>query len=601
MALLLNAQSVTKSFGATALFREVSFTVNEGDRIGLIGPNGSGKTTLLKMLAGEIDADSGQITPRKRLRMAYVEQDSQFPSALTLRAVLEAALRRARVPEPDWEQRLRATLGLAGFTDFQAEAAALSGGWKKRLAIAEALVQGPDLLLLDEPTNHLDLAGIEWLETLLASAPFAVVLISHDRYFLENTTTQVAELDRAYPGGMFRTGGNYSRFLEAKEEFLHAQARHQDALENRVRIEKEWLRRGPKARATKAKARIDNANRLIAELADVNTRTRTATAGFDFTASGRQTKRLVELENLSYSIEGRPLFQDLGFNLVAGMRVGLVGPNGSGKTTLMRLLTGELEPASGTVQRATNLRITYFEQDRQLDENQTLRRALAPHGDSIVYQDRVIHVASWAARFLFTGEQLNQPVSRLSGGERARVLIAQLMLQPADLLLLDEPTNDLDIPTLEILEETLLEYPGALVLVTHDRYMLDRVANIVIGLDGEGNAATFADYPQWEAWLQDREQLKKPARATEAKPEPTPQTSAKKKLSYLEAREWTTIEERIAEAEKALSHARAALQDSAVATDAGRLQTALAEAEAAQQTVDTLVNRWVELEAKHAR
>src|SRR6185437_12476202 len=288
------------------------------------------------------------------------EQDSQFPSDITIRAVLEAALRRASVPEPDWEQRLRTTLGVAGFTDFEAEAAALSGGWKKRLAVGEALVQHPDLLLLDEPTNHLDLAGIEWLETLLASAPFAVVLISHDRYFLENTTTQVAELDRAYPGGMFRTSGNYSQFLEAKEEFLRAQARHQDALENRVRIEKEWLRRGPKARATKAKARIDNANRLIAELADVNTRTRTATADFDFAASGRQTKRLVELDDLTYSIENRPLFQNLSFHLAAGMRVGLVGPNGSGKTTLMRLLTGELEPTSGTVKRATNLRITYF-------------------------------------------------------------------------------------------------------------------------------------------------------------------------------------------------------------------------------------------------
>lgn len=600
MALLLNAQSVTKSFGATTLFREVSFTVNEGDRIGLIGPNGSGKSTLLKMLAGEIEADSGEITPRKNLRMAYVEQDSQFPADTTVRAIIETALRRARVPEPDWEQRLRTTLGIAGFTDFDSEAAALSGGWKKRLAIAEALVQHPDLLLLDEPTNHLDLAGIEWLENLLASESFAAVLISHDRYFLENTATQMAELNRAYPNGMLRAGGNYSQFLEAKEEFLHAQARHQEALENRVRVEKEWLRRGPKARATKAKARIDNANRLIAELADVNARTRTATADFDFTASGRQTKRLVELEDLSYSIEARPLFRDLNFHLTAGMRVGLVGPNGSGKTTLMRLLTGELEPTSGTIKRATNLRITYFEQDRQLDESQTLRRALAPHGDSIIYQDRVIHVASWAARFLFTGEQLNQPVSRLSGGERARVLIAQLMLQPADLLLLDEPTNDLDIPTLEILEETLLEYPGALVLVTHDRYMLDRIANIVVGLDGEANAATFADYQQWEAWMEAQEQSKKSV--PESKPTTTaPPHPSKKKLSYLEAREWATLEDRIAEAEDALAKARATLEAPSVATDAARLQVALSEAGAAQQTVDELFTRWAELEEKQAQ
>ena len=599
MALLLNAQSVSKSFGATTLFRDISFTIDEGDRIGLIGPNGSGKSTLLKMLAGEVDPDSGEVTPRKNLRMAYVEQDSQFPAGVTARNIIEAALRHTRVPEAEWEQRLRAILGNAGFTDFDGEAATLSGGWKKRLAIAEALVQHPDLLLLDEPTNHLDLSGIEWLEDLLASESFAAVIISHDRYFLENTTTQMAELNRAYPNGILRSDGNYSQFLETKEDFLHAQARHQEALENRVRVEKEWLRRAPKARTTKSKARIDNANRLISQLADLNTRTRSVTADIDFTSSGRQTKRLVELEDVGYSVAERPLFRNLNFNLTAGMRVGLVGPNGSGKTTLMRVLTGELEPTDGNIKRATQLRTTYFEQNRQLDENQTLRRALAPDSDAVVYQDRIIHVASWAARFLFTGEQLNQPVSKLSGGERARVLIAQLMLQPADLLLLDEPTNDLDIPTLEILEETLLEYRGALVLVTHDRYMLDRIANVVVGLDGEGNAGVFADYAQWEAWLEARAKEREPKKS-EPVIAPALQSPTKKKLSYLEAREWATLEDRIAEAEDFLAKARALLEDPTVATDAARLQAALAEVESAQQTVDALVTRWVELEAKQA-
>lgn len=599
MALLLIAQSVAKSFGANALFRDISFTVNEGDRIGLIGPNGSGKSTLLRMLAGEIGADSGQVTPRKNLRVAYVAQDSQFPAGATARGVIQDALQNARITESEWEQRLRTTLGIAGFDDFEGAAASFSGGWKKRLAIAEALVQHPDLLLLDEPTNHLDLSGIEWLEDLIASESFASVIISHDRYFLENTATQMAELSRVYPNGMLRSSGNYGQFLEAKEEFLHSQSRHQEALENRVRIEKEWLRRGSKARATKAKARIDNANRLIAEFADISARTRTVDADLDFTASGRQTKRLVELEALSYSSEGKPLFQNLDFNLTDGMRVGLVGPNGSGKTTLMRLLTGELEPTSGKIKRANQLRTTYFEQNRQLDGNRTLRRALAPDSDAIVYQDRVIHVASWAARFLFSGEQLNQPVSRLSGGERARVLIAQLMLQPSDLLLLDEPTNDLDIPTLEILEETLLEYPGSLVLVTHDRYMLDRIANIVVGLDGNGNSAVFADYAQWEAWLEEREQSRKAALAPKHPiAMATPAPPEKKRLSYLEAREWATLEKRITEAENALNKARAVLEDPAIATDATRLQTAITEVEISQQTVDTLFSRWADLESK---
>jgi ATP-binding cassette subfamily F protein uup len=599
LALQLNAQSVTKTFGATTLFRDVSFTVNDGDRIGLIGPNGSGKSTLLKMLSGEIDPDAGEITPRKNLRMAYVEQDSVFPEDATVRSIVEAALKRTRVPEGEWESRLRTTLGMTGINDFATVAATFSGGWRKRLAIAEALVQNPDLLLLDEPTNHLDVAGIEWLEELLANASFASVVISHDRYFLENVATQMAELNRAYPSGMLRTKGNYSEFLEVKEQFLHAQARHQDALENRVRVEKEWLRRGPKARTTKSKARIDNANKLIGELTDLNTRSRTASAGLDFTATGRQTKRLIELEDLSFSLDNKILFDHLKFHLTAGMRVGLVGPNGSGKTTLLRLLTGEVESTSGTIKRANQLRVTYFEQNRQLDGDQTLRRALAPDSDSIVYQDRVIHVASWAARFLFTGEQLNQPVSRLSGGERARVLIAQLMLQPADVLLLDEPTNDLDIPTLEILEETLLEYPGSLVLVTHDRYMLDRIANIVVGLDGEGNAASFADYAQWEIWLAEQEQAKKQTRT----PEPAASASistSKRKLSYLEAREFATIEDRVTEAEELLSRAHAGLEDPAVATDAPRLQAALAEHEKAQEAVDALYSRWSELVAKQA-
>ena len=573
--------------------------MSEGDRIGLIGPNGSGKSTLLKMLAGEVEPDSGEITTRRNLRIAYVEQESRFKPGATVRQIVEDALLRAQIPSADWEARLRSTLGSAGFIQFETVAATFSGGWGKRLAIAEALVQQPDLLLLDEPTNHLDLAGIAWLEDVLGREAFATVIISHDRYFLENIATQMTELSPAYPGGMLRSTGNYSEFLAIKEAFLHAQARQQEALENRVRVEREWLRRGPKARATKAKARIDNAHRLISELADLDTRSRTFTASIDFTSTGRQTRRLVELDAVGYAVEGRPLFDRLSFHLTAGMRVGLLGPNGSGKTTLLRILAGEIEPASGSLRRANQLRISYFEQNRQIDGSQTLRRALAPHSDSVVYQDRVIHVASWAARFLFTGEQLNQPVSRLSGGERARLLIAQLMLQPADLLLLDEPTNDLDIPTLEILEEALLEYPGSLVLVTHDRYMLDRIANIIIGLDGEGNATSFADYSQWEAWMAEKEQARRlPQKAAPAPPPAAP--AARKKLSYLEAREWAGIEERIAEAEARLAAARARVEDPAVATDSAQLLAALAEQEKAQHAVDGLFERWAELEAKQS-
>ena len=518
---IINAQGISKSFGSTLLFQNVSFTVSEGDRIGLIGPNGSGKSTLLRILSGDESLDSGEIAVRKRVRLTSVLQESKFASDATVRSVVEKALDRAAVSVTERGTRFAETLGRAGFDQLETSAASLSGGWQKRLAIVEALVQSPDILLLDEPTNHLDLAGIEWLEALLQDAAFACVVVSHDRYFLENVATEMAELNRTYPDGLLRVRGNYSTFLEKKEEFLHSQAKRQEALENLVHNEIAWLRRGAKARTRKSKARIDKASDLMNELADLNLRTRTATADIDFAATDRKTKQLIELRDVAYEIDDRTLFTGLNFVITAGMRVGLVGPNGSGKTTLLRLLRGELTPGAGEVRRADWLRIVYFDQTRQLDPDVTLRRALAPDSDSVIYQDRVTHVASWAARFLFTGEQLNQPIGRLSGGERARVLIAQLMLQPADVLLLDEPTNDLDIPTLEILEESLLEYRGALVLVTHDRYMLDRVSTIVLGLDGIGSAESFADYSQWESWQAERKQPAKSPRSSGNQPRRT--------------------------------------------------------------------------------
>ena len=595
---LINVRGISKAFGAEPLFQNVSFTVSEGDRIGMIGPNGSGKSTLLRILAGAVQPDDGEIAVRKRLRMSYVEQESQFRPDDTVASIVEKAMERAEIPSSERGTLSAETLGRAGFMDLQAEAASLSGGWQKRLAIVEALVQSPDILLLDEPTNHLDLAGIEWLEEVLERAGFACVVISHDRYFLENVSNDVAELSRVYPDGLLRVKGRYTTFLEKKEEFLHAQSKRQEALENLVHSEIEWLRRGAKARTRKSKARIDKAGELIEELADLNSRTRSTTARIDFSATDRKTKRLLELQDVSYSVAGRTLFQKLNFVIAAGMRVGLVGPNGSGKTTLLRILRGEVAASEGEILRADRLRIVYFDQTRALDPSLTLRRALAPEGDSVIYQDRSIHVASWAARFLFKGEQLNQPIERLSGGERARVLIAQLMLQPADVLLLDEPTNDLDIPTLEILEESLLEFRGSLVLVTHDRYMLDRVSTIVVGLDGLGGAESFADYSQWEAWQDERKEAAANSTHLSQPSKPQPAPAAKKKLSYLEAREYSGMEQRIAEAEEALQQKQANAADPAIASDAARLVAAHAELDEAQREVDALYERWAELERK---
>jgi ATP-binding cassette subfamily F protein uup len=601
---IISAQGLSKRYGVAPLFKNISFTVSEGDRIGVIGPNGSGKSTMLEILCGKTKPDSGDVAVRKGTKLSYVKQISEFEAGLTIQAVIESALDRVSVPQSERAGRSAETLGRAGFTDLEILAATLSGGWRKRLAIAEALVQKPDILLLDEPTNHLDLAGIEWLERLLQRAAFATVVVSHDRYFLENVTNEMVEIDRAYEDGVLRVKGNYSTFLEAKEQHLHAQRNRQEALENLVHTEIEWLRRGPKARTTKAKDRIGKAHKMIGDLAVMKARTSVSTAQIDFSATNRQTKQLIQLSAVKCKIGERVLFDNLDFTVTSGMRVGLVGPNGSGKTSLLRMLRGDLQPGAGEIRKADPLRMVYFDQNRELDPEFLLRRALAPDSDAVIYQDQVIHVASWAARFLFTGEDLNRRVGQLSGGERARVLIAQLMLQPADVLLLDEPTNDLDIPTLEILEQSLLEFRGALVLVTHDRYMLDRVSTIVLGFDGLGGIERFADYSQWDDWQES--QRKESGKASfpaavalsRASTDAVPLLSAKKKLSYKETRELESMEERIAEAEKELHARQAALQDSAIVSDGARLHSASMELDEARKTVDKLYARWAELDHK---
>jgi ATP-binding cassette subfamily F protein uup len=608
------AQNISKRFGANPLFENISFAVHDGDRIGLIGPNGAGKSTFLAILNAEQQPDSGEVSFRKNLRIGYVHQISGFTPGLTVRQVVEAALDRGAVPADAREQRLRETLGRTGFAEgdtsgapsISSQAASLSGGWLKRLAIAEALVTEPDVLLLDEPTNHLDLEGIEWLEDLLRSARFAFVVVTHDRYFLENVASVVVEFNRIYSAGLLRVKGSYSKFLKDRDAYVEWQERAQESLRNRVKIEMEWLRRGPKARATKAKARIDSANALIAELRDSESRSHTSTAGIDFDSTGRQTKRLIEVKNATVTLGDREILRGVSINLTNGLKLGLAGSNGSGKTTLIRAITGEIPVSAGEIRRAPGLRIVYFSQKRELDTSLTLRRTLAPDSDSVIYQDRVVHVASYASRFLFTSEQLNQPVERLSGGERARVLIAQLMLQPADVLILDEPTNDLDIPTLEILEESLLEFPGALVLVTHDRYLLDRVTNAVLGLDGLGNSALFADYLQWETWRDEQIRSALVATASPVLAGETPQlvstaSSApppRKKLSYLEQREYDAIEARIDEADARLRAAEQRIQAPEVVTDAQALTAAIAELEDAKAHHHVVYERWVELTEK---
>ncbi|HSP14475.1 MAG TPA: ABC-F family ATP-binding cassette domain-containing protein [Thermoanaerobaculia bacterium] len=573
---LLSVEALSKSYTSQPLFENLSFTISEGDHVGLVGPNGSGKTTLLKILAGVEQPDSGTRALRRGTRIGYVPQDPIFAPGKTVEEVVG-------VPK---------ILSKAGFTDRTVLTDTLSGGWRKRLAIARELAGEPDILLLDEPTNHLDVDAILWLESLLKSEPEAFVVISHDRMFLENIAGRMLELNRIYAGGMFQTDGRYSTFLERRDELLRNEAAYQDTLANLARREMEWLRRGPKARTTKAKARIKSAEALFDELEEGRDRARTFTAKIDFTASERKTKRLWTGKGIDQWDLFGTAAGGLDILLTPGTRLGILGPNGSGKTTLLRIIAGELEPDAGTIHRADGLRVVYFEQNREsLDPTLTLKRALAPEGDQVVFRDRPLHVASWAKRFLFRPEQLETSVSKLSGGEKARIVLARLMLQPADLLVLDEPTNDLDIPTLDVLEESLQDFPGALVLVTHDRLLLDRIATQILALDGKGNAGYFADYAQALSFRASSEESG-PGPASKSKPK------GQKRLSYLEQRELEAMEATLLAAERTLAEARERAEDPSIASDATALQECFAQLARAQADVDRLYQRWSELEGK---
>ncbi|MFN2425724.1 MAG: ABC-F family ATP-binding cassette domain-containing protein [Candidatus Binatia bacterium] len=604
MALLLSAQSISKAYSSAPLFADLSFGIHDGDRIGMVGPNGCGKSTLLKVLAGREESDSGSISLRRLTRMAWVAQHPTFEAGRTVGQVVEVAIGDGEHDEAARDAMVRTMLGRCGFTDPSVLPPTLSGGWQKRLAIAVALASRPDLLLLDEPTNHLDLDGILWLEGLLAAHDGAFIVVSHDRWFLEHVAERMFDLDPVHDGGFFETRGRYSEFLERKDAALHEQARWQATLANQVRREVEWLRRGPKARSTKSRARIDEAGRLQEELSEVSARLDRPVASIEMTASQRRTKRLIVCEHVGKSFDGRPILDDASLVLTPGTRLGLLGPNGSGKSTLIRLITGALEPDRGRVERADDLRIALLDQHRtSLDPSLTLRRALAPQGDQVVFAGRPVHVASWAKRFLFRTEQLSMPVGKLSGGEQARVLLAGLMLEPADVLVLDEPTNDLDIPTLEVLEESLLEFPGAVILVTHDRYLFQRVTTDVLGFDGSAGVAAYADYEQWERERKDREgraraAVEAAARATEPVRRAESTAPRARKLGYREQREWDEMESLILAAEERLTTAGARASDPSIASIADEVAARYRELDAAQAEVDRLYARWAELDEK---
>ncbi|MBF0274953.1 MAG: ABC-F family ATP-binding cassette domain-containing protein, partial [Nitrospinae bacterium] len=589
---LLSCQNITKSFGSQRLFKEISLGVNEGESIGLIGPNGSGKTTFLKILAGIEKKDSGEIALKQNTRLVYLPQSDIFPQKTSVENVLLDALGKVDRDETEKYKELHKIIRLSQFPDENQIIETMSGGWKKRLSIACALIQSPDLLLLDEPTNHLDLEGILWLENLLVNASFSFMVVSHDRYFLENVCNITIELNRLYPDGYFRYEGKYSEFIMEKEAFAKNQQSIEASLANKMRRETEWLSRGPKARTTKAKGRIDSANHLWEQLYEIRMRNLSnRKIGIDLNSTDRKTKRLINVENLGKSLGGKTLFNNLSLTLSPGMCLGIMGKNGTGKSTFMSLLEGKLKPDSGKVEYANTLKVAVFDQKReQLDPDMKLKIALAPSGDTVEYRGRLIHVASWAKKFLFKTDDLEMPIRKLSGGEQARILIARLMLKPADILLLDEPTNDLDIPTLEVLEESLLDFTGAIVFVSHDRYLMDKLSTHIMGIDGKGGVEFFADFDQWLKAENDKEKDKKKA-------EKLIETKKKtKRLSYNEQRELSKIEEKILKAEDEVKSFQEKLLEKSITSNPGLLHEYCDKLKAAQEDVDTLYKRWEELE-----
>ncbi|MCG3204470.1 MAG: Energy-dependent translational throttle protein EttA [Elusimicrobia bacterium] len=585
MSILLSCRNLSKSFSTRPLFEGLSLGLFEGERTGLIGPNGAGKSTLLKILAGLETPDSGELSIRRGLKVRYLAQQdifSKVAQGTTVREELTQALQGLNLE--DWEVDMRVDVGMtdAGF-DGNQKVDSLSGGWRKRLAILAQVLCEPDLLLLDEPTNHLDLEGVLWLENFLSALDFSFLVITHDRRFLESVCNRVIELNKHYENGHFSSVGNYSQFIENREALFSAQAAQEESVRNTVRREIEWLRRGPKARTTKQKARIDRAGELIEELAELSFRNaQDRSANIDFSGSNRQSKSLINAHQITKSMGGRKLFGPLDLPLGPGDKLGLLGGNGSGKSTLLKILAGQLSADSGTIKRAEGLKVVTFDQHReQLDLSLTLRKALCENGEKVHYKDSFIHVVGWAERFLFSKGQLDLPLSRLSGGEQSRVMIARLMLRPADLLLLDEPTNDLDINSLEVLEASMVDFPGALVLVTHDRYLLDRVSDQILYLDGKGHARYFADLDQWESRLTEEAEIETP-------------TKKKKLVSEKNSKELKQLETSLEKAEQERDQARAALADPAVASNATELFKRQEALDSAQKNVDALFKRWEE-------
>ncbi|WP_408890943.1 ABC-F family ATP-binding cassette domain-containing protein [Myxococcus faecalis] len=630
---LLRAANVQLSFGSRTVFEGLTVTIEEGERVGLVGVNGSGKTSLMKILAGAARPDTGELQLRRGARVTYLPQEPEFAEGATVASELSVAqgpLREALAaqaelakklesspPEAheklmeqlaalsdrieqlggwDTEHHAKTLLDRLGVKDWDRPVAQLSGGLRKRVAIARALLTRPDMLLLDEPTNHLDADTVDWLEEELDKLPGALLLVTHDRYFLDGLVDRIVEIQ---PGaGVTSYPGNYQAYLEQK---LVAQENAEVAQHKRERWiaqEVAWLRRGPEARRTKSKARIERAQKLMAEKGFQ----RPKVADLRVIAAPRLGHTVIESEGLTKAFGARKVLDGVDFRLQRGERVGLVGPNGVGKTTFLRVLLGELPPDGGKLVIGKNTKVAYYDQNRaQLDPEMTVYDAASQGEDWVDLGDQKVALRDYLDDLLFPVPMQRMRVKALSGGERNRLLLARLFLEGANVLVLDEPTNDLDIVTLNVLERLLLDFGGSTLLVTHDRYFLDKVATSIVTFDGNGRVTRYEGNYTMYRRLKEQSDAMAAAEAAKAAPKkvepvapaPAPKPAKKPgKLSYKDQRELDGMEAAIEAAETRKAELEAQLADPTIYSKSGKVAEVQKELDAAVAEVDRLYTRW---------
>ena len=629
---LLTLTNAHLAYGHVALLDQAEFQIDARERVALIGRNGSGKSSLLAAFAGERVLDDGELWRAPGLKIGYVPQEPAFdPGASVFESVVAgmgevsgllteshdvshrlaeagadtdallsrlAELQAALEAQNAWTYVSQAERVIERFgLDADAAVAALSGGQKKRLALARALSQSPDLLLLDEPTNHLDIDAIAWLETFLLDTGVTLLFITHDRRFLDRLATRIVELDR---GRLLSFPGRFADYQARKEQLLADEAIVQRKADKLLKEEEAWIRKGVEARRTRSVSRIARLERLRVERAE--RRERMGQVRLQLDAGAKSGQLVAELENVTVRYGERAVIRDFSARILRGDRVGVIGPNGAGKTTMLKLILGEIEPAGGAVRRGTRLQVAYFDQFREaLDPEAALADVISPGSEYVEVGGDRKHVIGYLGEFLFPPQRARSPVKSLSGGERNRLLLARLFARPANVLVLDEPTNDLDIETLELLEALLQDYPGTLFLVSHDRTFLDNVVTQVIASEGDGrwieNAGGYDDWVAWRERARDAQAREQAPARPAAAPKPSPKPKADK-LSFKEQRELKTLPERISALEAEQGTLARSLQDPALYADPEKARALSTRLAAIDDELTALLERWEALEAK---